>query len=285
MAVTVLWQPFLMSMDHYKQILITIEDTGIRDILIALLAEAGYEGFEEQLGALIAFIPRTHFREQTLISLLEPFQLQAVVSDIAPQNWNELWEVSFQPVVIPGYCTVRAAFHPPATETVHEIVITPKMSFGTGHHATTRLMIELMRTVDFSGKNVLDFGTGTGILAILAAKSGAVSVTAVDNDRWSYDNTLENIAANGVVVMVREGSLEVAAGHVYDLILANINRHVLLASMDTMYALTASGGQLLMSGLLTDDRPVVLPAAIAAGWHLQAALTENGWMAFLLKKP
>jgi ribosomal protein L11 methyltransferase len=200
---------------------------------------------------------------------------------IQPQNWNAAWEAGFSPVIVPGFCTVRADFHEPVNDTPYEIVITPKMSFGTGHHATTRLMMAAMRGMDFNAKRVLDFGTGTGILAILASKLGAREITAIDNDEWSVENSLENVAANGAQnISVLNGSLEITEGvPPFTIILANINRHILLQYLQQMKAIIVDGGELLLSGILQEDEQIITQAALNVGFRRAAISTEGDWIA------
>ena len=176
---------------------ISIQTTELQEVLIALLAEIGYEGFEEEEGLLKAFIKEGAFDRGALETLLADYGLEYVEQRIEDRNWNAEWEANFQPVVVDGFCAIRAHFHPPMPEMEHELVITPKMSFGTGHHATTYMMLQAMRGIDLRGKRVLDFGTGTGVLAILAERLGAAEVVAIDNDDWSIENAQENAAKIG----------------------------------------------------------------------------------------
>src|ERR1044071_5770418 len=160
----------------YQQVSFTTADTGQKEILIALLGEEGYEGFEETNEGLNAFIPHDLFNEQVLKDIAASYSLSFTRQTIEKRNWNEEWERNFQPVIVDDFCTVRAAFHKIEVATSYEIIITPKMSFGTGHHSTTFLMMRSMKGLDFKSKKVLDFGTGTGILAILAELLGAAEV-------------------------------------------------------------------------------------------------------------
>ncbi len=164
---------YLAPMSYYA---ITIPaPQELRDVLVALLSDMGYEGFEERPDALVAFIPEADFEENNLQGLVGSHGLDYTKEKIGQANWNAIWESSFEPVLVEDFCGIRAGFHAPLGDAVaHEIIITPKMSFGTGHHATTYSMVKLMRDVDFKGKRVFDFGSGTGILAILADKLGAV---------------------------------------------------------------------------------------------------------------
>ncbi|HEU4861999.1 MAG TPA: 50S ribosomal protein L11 methyltransferase, partial [Chitinophagaceae bacterium] len=182
-------------MDHIK---ITFADLQPeqKEILIAQLADAGYEGFEETDTTLDAFIGELRFDNSLLNEIAFKYQTSYTSEKIAETNWNQIWESNFQPVVVDEYVAIRADFHQPISTTKFEIVITPKMSFGTGHHATTYMMMQQMRENDFANKNVFDFGTGTGVLSILAEKLGAKKVLAIDNDSWSIDNADENIQRN-----------------------------------------------------------------------------------------
>jgi ribosomal protein L11 methyltransferase len=204
---------------------------------------------------------------------------------IRQQNWNAQWEAGFEPVTVPGFCTVRAHFHAPAKGVPYEIVITPKMSFGTGHHATTRLMMMQMQHLNLAGKEVLDFGTGTGILAILAEQLGARRVLAIDNDEWSVENTTENLERNNCSrTEIVQGSLEVIGDQTFDVVLANINRHILLHYMQQLFACTRAGGQLLMSGLLLADRQVATDAALEAGFREAGFAEQGGWITLLMSR-
>jgi ribosomal protein L11 methyltransferase len=162
-------------------------------MLIALLSEETFEGFEETQDTLVAIIAEPEYQAEAIKTLADAQNVSFSVQRIQQQNWNAQWESDFQPVIVPGFCTVRASFHPPATDTPYEIIITPKMSFGTGHHATTQLMMAQMQNLDIAGKKIFDFGTGTGILAILSKKLGAADVVAIDNDEWYHTPYLPGI--------------------------------------------------------------------------------------------
>ena len=267
---------------NYLQLRFKTDNTQ-REILIAQLSAAGFHAFEEEGDdCLIAGIAQADYDADAVAAIARQAGATFTTEILLPTNWNTTWESSFQPVAVEGFCTVRAAFHPPATETPYEIIVTPKMSFGTGHHATTRLIMEAMRSLDFRGKHVLDFGTGTGILAILAAKLGAESVVAIDNDEWSVTNAEENIAANGTTdIRILHGSLEAAGSAAFDIILANINRHILLQYMPLFPATLRPGGTLLLSGILTADEAVILPAAKNEGFVHQKTLDGSGWLAIV----
>ncbi|WEK34373.1 MAG: 50S ribosomal protein L11 methyltransferase [Candidatus Pseudobacter hemicellulosilyticus] len=253
-----------------------------REILIAQLSETGFEGFEESLDGLSAFIPEAQFEEDLLPGLLPDPNVQVSREVVAPKNWNEEWEKNFEPVLVHDFCAVRASFHAPIPGVAHEVIITPKMSFGTGHHATTFLMIEWMQELDLPGKTVLDFGTGTGVLAILAGQCGAEGVLAIDNDDWSIDNATENILVNNSrAVSIRKADhLDLAQK--FDIILANINKNVLLGSMAALQEHLADDGILVMSGLLAGDKQDITQAALQQGLQLTGAKDKNGWIALKL---
>ncbi|MBK6935571.1 MAG: 50S ribosomal protein L11 methyltransferase [Chitinophagaceae bacterium] len=183
-------------MNNYIQITFTNLQPEQADMLIAQLSEAGFDGFEEGENLLKAFIPENDYNKFLLKELTYKYRLQYAEQVIPEQNWNALWESNFQPVVVDDFVGVRACFHEPISSVEYEIGITPKMSFGTGHHATTYMMMQQMRNIPFLGKSVFDFGTGTGVLAILAEKLGAASVFAIDNDDWSIENARENCQFN-----------------------------------------------------------------------------------------
>ncbi|MBC7553495.1 MAG: 50S ribosomal protein L11 methyltransferase [Taibaiella sp.] len=253
-----------------------------QEILVAQLAETGFEGFEQQDDTLFAYIDAERYNEEELAGIAG---LNFEKEVIDPQNWNQLWESNFEPVIIDEFCTIRADFHTLEVTTPHEIVITPKMSFGTGHHATTQLMIMLMKNIDFKEKQVLDFGTGTGVLAILAEKLGAYYVLGIDNDEWCVTNANENLERNGctktTVMQVTDPHLP---GIVHDIILANINRNILLQYMPELFLNTRRGGMILLSGLLREDGDIVAQAAASAGFNFIERRELNNWIALAFKK-
>ena len=228
------------------------------DILVALLTAAGFEGFDESGNELKAYISKEAFNEPTVKEIAEPYSLSYQTKEIASQNWNAVWESNFEPVVIDDFVAVRAHFHQPIAGVQYEIVITPKMSFGTGHHATTTMMIQQMRNLDFTDKTVFDFGTGTGILSILAEKSSAKKILAVDNDMWSIENSKENIEKNNCNKIDLELRDDANTSGSFDIILANINRNVILDNIDSLYSQIKEGGYLLLSGLLAEDENDIL---------------------------
>jgi len=256
-----------------------------REILIALLSEEGFDGFEEDETHVYAFSEEARFDKTGLDAMAEQMGFTYELETIAPRNWNEIWEAGFEPVVVEGFCTVRAHFHSMPVTTPYDIIITPKMSFGTGHHATTQLMMIGMEHLDLKDKSVLDFGTGTGVLAILADMLGATDITGIDNDEWAVENAVENVQRNSKeAITIFRATLEEMPERQYDVILANINRHILIQCMGGLFARLDSGGDLLMSGLLADDESIITTEAEAAGFNVSGVSHRNGWISVLCKK-
>ncbi|NCI46065.1 50S ribosomal protein L11 methyltransferase [Sediminibacterium soli] len=268
---------------NYIEIILTCPDEAQRALLVAGLSELGYEGFEETDDQLKAYVPENRFAENGLQQFLKEYDLPYSKSVIRQQNWNALWEAGFEPVQVDDFVGIRAAFHPPIKGVMHELVITPKMSFGTGHHATTWLVMQLMRGIDFSGETVFDFGTGTGILAILAEKLGASELLAVDYDDWCIENATENLLLNGCRNITIEKLDNADAGRIFGIVLANINRHIVLDNLGAIRRSLAPGGDLLLSGLLTADENDILSACRAQDFHHVETRERNGWIAIRLK--
>lgn len=208
-----------------------------QDLLISDLADLGFDTFEDSEGGFTAFVIKDNFNEQELKDLLanysEEFTTAYTLEDVADENWNAEWEKNFSPLIIDDVCYVRATFHEPQPSYPYEIVIDPKMAFGTGHHQTTTMVMQYILAADLKDKNILDMGCGTGILAILAAKLGAKSLMAIDYDDICYESTVENAALNQVDnLKALCGSKEVIPNEEYDVIFANINRNILLDQID-----------------------------------------------------
>ncbi len=251
-----------------------------QEVLISELMDMNPEGFEQTPDALVVYFPEMNFNSYEVQQILGDRVFE--ITTVAEQNWNKVWESNFEPVIIGQFCTIRADFHTPAQNVVHEIIITPKMSFGTGHHATTYMMVERMKDLDFTGKEVFDFGTGTGILAILAEKMGASRVVAVDIDDWSIENAGDNISRNDCSNILLQQSGKITGGK-YDIILANINRNILLDHVDALTASLKSGGLLLLSGLLVEDEAEISKAYMPKGLKLEARSERNNWIALLYR--
>jgi len=271
----------------YYSFTFPLEKSWQQEILIAKLDAIGFEGFEEKQGELIAFISAVTFNEKEFLMLLESmqplFSIAYVKTEIAEQNWNLVWESNFQPIIISNDLAVRASFHSPFPLVKHEIIIDPKMSFGTGHHATTSMMLELMLLENLENKKVLDFGSGTGILSILAAKLGASSVVAIDNEEWACRNSVENFHLNNVSSATSElGDASTFKGKKYDVILANINRMVIINTMVQFSESLQYHGLLVISGFLQEDEEMVVVAARSSGFKISKKMEQDGWMAMRL---
>lgn len=238
-----------------KYILVQFDCTNehTRELLIAEMNEVQYDGFEETNAQLSCFILQNQFKEATIQEIASRYQVSYTLKEIQEQNWNAVWESNFQPVIISDFVGIRADFHTSIQNVCHEIIITPKMSFGTGHHATTYMMIEHMKSIDFTNKSVLDFGTGTGILAILAEKLGAKNITAIDNDDWSIENAKENFEKNHCKVITLTKAEDLNHLSDFDIILANINKHVIEANIKAIMHKLKSGGNIILSGFLKED--------------------------------
>jgi ribosomal protein L11 methyltransferase len=272
-------QTFFIFMDNYIQVTVSFTDNQQCEILIALLSENGFEGFEESGNELFAFIPERTFYATNIDEIFSGMSLSYSKKIIEQTNWNEKWEKSFEPVSVDDFCGVRASFHEPIKNVEHEIIITPKMSFGTGHHATTFLMIQAMHSIDFENKKVLDFGTGTGILSILAEKLGAKNILAIDNDPVCVDNANENLVANNCsAVSVEEKDRVPFVDCGFDIILANINRNSILEQLPFFGQQLPPAGVLLVSGLLIEDFDTVRSCAESYGLDIVSKSLKNNWI-------
>ncbi len=253
------------------------------EILIAQLSEIDFYAFEQNKNVLLAYIKEENFHPLIFQEIVSPEETYKSLI-IENRNWNEEWEFGFKPVCIKKFAGIRASFHQPLQNIKHEVIITPKMSFGTGHHATTYLMIEQMEKINFEDKKVLDFGTGTGILAILAEKLGAKSVFAIDYDEWSITNTLENIKANNCKQINLEKRDDIRGTMIQDVILANINLNVLIQNANDIRSISQIGTLLLMSGFLCEDEKTILGVFNNIGFGKKNIIKKNGWMSLLVSK-
>ena len=252
------------------------------DVLIAQLAELGFESFVETENGFKAYIQETEYNEQQLNIAFsyytDFFKFNYSHSLIKQQNWNKEWENNFQPIEIKDKCFIRAPFHASKPGFLYEVIIEPKMSFGTGHHSTTQLMIEKLLTLDINNKSLLDMGCGTGVLAIVASMMGANPVTAVDIDEWSYENTVENCSRNNINnVLVHKGNAQILAGRVFHSILANINKNVLLADMSTYSSMLQTTGNLVISGFFETDIDELVLKSKEFGLKLKDSMTREKW--------
>lgn len=258
------------------------------DILMAELSELGFESFVEQEDGFVAYIQKQDWNENILedVYLLKQpdFNIKYHMEEIAPENWNQTWESNFNPINIDNQVYIRAPFHEKSAIPI-DLLIEPKMSFGTGHHETTHLMVQHLLQVDLNHKEVLDMGCGTAVLAILAEKLGATKVDAIDIDFWSYENSLENIERNHCQkISVYQGDATLLQQQQYDVIIANINRNILLQDMENYVKVLKNNGLLLLSGFYTEDIPYIEEKAMAL--HLQKIThTErNNWVGMRFEK-
>jgi len=293
---------------EYIQIAFDFQNQDQFEILVAHLADLGFDGFNEEeaatginngvgmssvlgttagLGAgaghCKTFILASDFEAQYLENKLEiifkQHNLTYSKSIIKEENWNAIWESNFEPVRIDDFVGIRAHFHPHFDpEVQYEINITPKMSFGTGHHGTTFSVIQLMEKMDFKGKSVYDFGTGTGILAILAEKLGASAITAVDNDDWCIENALENIQTNDSKVIRIQKVENAQQDKQFDIVIANVNRHIIEANMEALSLAGKQHSELILSGLLIEDRNDMIHLIEKYDWKYQNHKIMNGWI-------
>ncbi|GGD34891.1 50S ribosomal protein L11 methyltransferase [Flavobacterium orientale] len=252
------------------------------EILIAELGEKAFESFIETDFGITAYVQKELWDDTILddIYILSSpeFTISYVVEEIEQVNWNEEWEKNFEPIDVDGTCHVRAPFHP-KTAAEYDIVIEPKMSFGTGHHETTHMMIQHLLENDLTDKTTLDMGCGTAILAILAEMKGAKPVDAIDIDNWCYLNSIENAQRNNCQhISVYEGDASLLVFQKYDVIIANINRNILLNDMVTYVNCLNQNGLLFLSGFYTEDIPAIDAACTALGLTLQKTLERNNWV-------
>ena len=257
------------------------------EILIAELGYAGFESFVETENGVSAYIQKEEWNDNILedINILhsEEFQIDFNFSEIEQVNWNAEWEKNFDPIEVDGKCTVRAPFHP-SKNFEYEIVIEPKMSFGTGHHETTFMMLQFILENDFKGKTVLDMGCGTAVLAILAEARGASKLDAIDIDEWCFENSMENIQRNkceNISVFLGDASLLHEKN--YDVIIANINRNILLNDMETYRKSLNDGGTLYLSGFYNVDLAIIKESCNNVGLGFVENKEKNKWVAAKFK--
>lgn len=252
---------------------------GESEILIALLSDIGFDAFEEAEDGLLAYIPAEIFNLDSIKEIISKFPHSQFQWESIPDiNWNEQWEKQFKPVAINGKCLVRAPFHESQSGFALEIIIEPKMSFGTAHHETTALMIEFLLDQEMRDKDVLDMGCGTGILAILASKLGARKVLAIDNDEWAFRNALENVELNSAGnVTVELGDISSITNKDFDIVVANINRNVLLDNMSALSAGVRSSGMLVLSGFYSEDVHIIRKRAEEEGLGFKDYKSLNNW--------
>ncbi|MDR0206854.1 MAG: 50S ribosomal protein L11 methyltransferase [Bacteroidales bacterium] len=264
-----------------------------KEIFVSLLADLGCESFTdgETEDILLAYISEDNYDKVELIDFFAKYRsqldFQYTITKIEQQNWNAVWESNYEPVMIAGRCFIRAPFHQPNPEAEYEIVIEPKMSFGTAHHETTSLMIEFLLDEDFRHKSVLDMGAGTGILAILSCLKGAKPVTAIDNDEWAYKNNIENNSRNNAQeIQVKLGNASLLLeNEKYDIIIANINRNILLQDLQAYVKVLNKNGIIFLSGFYTgEDLEMITQKCNELGLQRVSCKDRNNWCAVKFKE-
>lgn len=259
------------------------------DLLIALLSELNFDSFEElSENELKAYVQQSSFDENelkfTLTQIPSLEEIPYELKELADKNWNEEWEKNFQAILISNQCTVRATFHEKATTPI-EIIIAPKMAFGTGHHATTAMVMELMLNLNFTDKQVLDFGCGTAILSILAKKLGAKNIIANDIEEAAFENSKENIALNQCKdIEVLLGDMEVVPQEKFPIVIANVTTNVILDNFNALYSLLAKQGDLILSGILEEQEEAIQNAAQSLNLIATARKQKDKWLALQFKK-
>ena len=278
----------------YIEVCFTMDDTGLfRDLLVDTLGNEGpYESFVETKEGLKAYVPVDLFDETWLRQQMQElrdqfpiFNSQFSIQEMPDKNWNEEWEKGHQAVLVEyegGSVWVRAPFHPHREDVNYELIIEPKMSFGTAHHPTTYMMLSYVAELDMQGRRVLDMGCGTAVLGILAKMRGAEYVEGVDIDEWAFNNARENAASNGVEIVLKLGDASSLQGH-FDVVIANINRNILLNDMGRYAAVLNAGGTLLLSGFYEADEAALVARAGELGMTLKGKKNRDGWSALCLK--
>lgn len=276
-------------MDYHK-ISINIQPrTPWVDIFIAQLGDLGCESFEETKNGLNAFIAVSEYSDKITtylneIALNNLYKLNYRINLVPAKNWNKIWESSFEPILVENWCSIIAPFHQNVSQTEFQIVIEPKMSFGTGHHQTTYMMVNAIKELNLEGKSVLDMGSGTGILAILAKKLNASFVEAIDIEEWAVQNCIENSKRNNVSFDVKLGGKELITHLNFDVILANINLNILLDQLDVYSSNIKKGGVLVLSGFLSVDEEIIIQASIKNGFSLIKKYLKDNWLCLAFSK-
>lgn len=274
----------------FIEVYFSTEDQAISDILMAELGEVGYDTFEEVDSGLKAYAKTEAFDQSSLDEIVaryeDSFDFSVAINSVEKENWNKKWEENYDPIEVDDRCIVRASFHNIEKKYPIEIVITPKMSFGTGHHATTWQMLKLQLDINFQNKRVLDVGCGTGVLAIMASKLGAKSIEATDIDEWCIENSKENYSLNGINdVKIQQGEIEgLQFEDNFDIIIANINKNVLLIEIPRYASLLLEKGLLLLSGFYEKDIPDIKKCAENYNLILDKIVTKDNWAAVVFSK-
>ena len=274
----------------YTELIIELETMQpFADILVARLNEINYETFSLEENILKCYIKTSLIQKNDTIDIILSLSQQTKINysfkDIEKKNWNANWEQSFSPVKINSHCIIRADFHKEDKNIKHEIIITPKMSFGTGHHETTFLMLNEIFNINVSKLNILDMGSGTGVLSILSSKLGAKTILAIDIDEWAYENSIENSLLNNTNnIKFLKGDISLIENKNFDCVLANINRNIILRDLVKYYKLLINGGKLLISGFLVEDFDLVYKKINKIGFKLINKKNKNKWLMLHLEK-
>lgn len=279
-------------MNDYAELRIDAEPCSeeITDLLAAFLADAGYESFVPDEHGLTAYVINDNYNAETVAGILADFPITADFSTtcniVEGKDWNEEWEKHyFKPIVIAGKCAIHSSFHTDVPEAEYDIVIDPKMAFGTGHHSTTNLMVSYLLDLELKGKSVIDMGTGTAILAILASMRGAAQVFGIEIDHGAWENAIDNVRLNDAKADIIEGD-STALKHLEkaDIFIANINRNIITGDMEAYASRLRIGGTMLLSGFYEEDIPIVADSAAKYGLVLEEIRTDKNWAAIRLRK-
>lgn len=274
----------------YSELTLHTAKKNLQDIFVSELADIGFESFVNEKECLKAYIQTDDLNNDAILALMEQYNedgngLKFEIQHLEEVNWNATWESSFEPIEIDDKIYIRAPFHEAKAGVQFDIVISPKMSFGTGHHATTQLMCKAMLEMDLKGKKVLDMGCGTGILAILAMKLGAESADGVDTEEWAVENTLENASTNETVVnAILADSKQFQTSSTYDVVFANINRNIIVRDLGNYVQLMKSDSDILMSGFLTVDESIIVEKAKEFNLKLVQKNNIEEWLMLHFKK-
>ncbi len=272
---------------EYIQIQFEGTNEAQNEILVALLDNIGFDGFEENIGILKACIPTGQFNENEFNKVIDVNRFKYSKSIIKKENWNAIWEAEFTPIEVnypnqdKPFAYLRANFHAAKPNYAYDLIVTPKMSFGTGHHATTFLMVQQMSQIDFANKTVIDFGTGTGVLAILAEKMGAKSILAIDCDEWSIENTIENIEANACNAIKVLKEFTIPAGNMGNIILANINLNIITDNIQQIRNACMENTTILFSGIMLHDEENILSVLQKASFKITQIFKKDNWLCIL----
>ena len=276
-------------MNYYACSFTNPENENLKDMFMELLGSIGFDSFMDTDEGFEAYCQEPALDENELNDIMQMEQfanVKLLKKELIPdQDWNATWEASYEPVIINEFCRIRAPFHKVEGSYKYDLIIEPKMSFGTAHHETTSQIIELMLQSDFSGLNLLDMGSGTGVLAILAKKLGSATTVAIDNDEWAYRNALDNIRLNDENdIIVELGDANSLNDRQFDIILANINRNILLRDMKEYVKCLVDGGKIFFSGFYEEDLVLIAKEAERLGLKYSSHVTKNNWAAAVFVK-